>query len=278
MHRRVVGSLCLVSLTFTGCIIDPAGKASTTLSAQAMSKWVQRGQTFIDRPVVQSRLAMTAPTKTGDNIRLIGEGVMPLGKDTGDAWFPDGHEGRFAQVDLIGSYVKTIDAFTFEGGVHNYVLPNGNEFINGPRGTTSEAFVRASANVLEATPYIALHYDFDEVKDWYYRAGITEDFDLGKGFSISLDGSVGYFSNGQAQWLFGADQAGLGDVRGTAALNYAYDANTTFNVSINGSRIADTDIARWMKTQNQYTTGQGVFATGIDPDPIWVTIGGAFFF
>ena len=187
MHRRVAGSLALVCLSFTSCIIDPASKPTTTLSTQAMSKWVQRGQTFIDRPVLMPRLAISAPARTGDTIRLVGEGVLPLGKDTGDAWFPDGHQGRFAQIDLIGSYVKTMGDFTFEGGVHNYVLSNGNEFINGPRGTTSEVFVRASANVLEATPYVAVHYDFDAVQDWYYRAGIAEDFDLGKGFSISLD-------------------------------------------------------------------------------------------
>lgn len=280
MHRRVAGSLCLVSLTFAGCIIPKDAKPTAALSTQLASKWVVRGQNFNDKPTLLPRLAVSAPTTTGDSIKLVGEGAMPLGNDTGASWYPDGHAGRFAQIDLIGSYVKTIGDVTFEGGVHNYVLPNGKEFVNGERGTTSELFVLASANVLEATPYVSAHYDFDQVQDWYFRGGITESIPLGGAFDISLDGSIGYITNGQAQWLFGADKSGIADLRGMIALNWRYDERTTFNISLNGSTMLDSGIARWMQQQNQFTIGTSGpnFGTGIDPDPVWVSIGGGFQF
>lgn len=279
MHRRVVGSLCLVSFTFAGCIIPEGAKPTAALSAQLASKWVQRGQTFIDQPVLQPRLAVSAPTVSGDSVKVVGEGAMPLGNDTGKAWFPDGHAGRFAQVDLVGSYQKTIGDVTFEAGVHNYVLPNGKEFVNTERGTTSEVFVLASANVLDANPYVSMHYDFDQVQDWYFRGGIGETFPLGEKFDISLDGSIGYITNGQAQWLFGADKSGIADLRGLIALNWRYDPRTTFSISLNGSTMLDSGISRWMQQQNQYRIGTGQsLGTGIDPDPVWVTIGGGFQF
>ncbi len=282
MHCRVAGSLCLVSLTFAGCIIPKDAKANVVTSAQLGNKWVVRGQTFIDEPTLLPRLALSAPTVNGDTIRLVGEGAMPLGNDTGKGWYPDGHAGRFAQVDLVGSYAKTFGDITLEGGVHNYVLPNGKEFVNTERGTTSELFLLASANVLEATPYVSVHYDIDEVQDWYFRGGITESIPLGETFFISLDGSLGYITNGQAQWLFGADKSGLADLRGMIALNWRYDERTTFNIGLNGSTMLDSGIARWMQQQNQYTIGTSAsgttFGTGIDPDPVWVTVGGAFAF
>ena len=279
MHRRVTGSLCLVTLTFAGCIIPKDAKPTAAMSAQLASKWVQRGQTFIDRPVLQPRLAITAPTVTGDSVKLVSEGTASLGNDTGHGWFPDGHAGRFAQIDLIGSYVKTLGEITLEAGVHNYVLPNGKEFVNGERGTTSEVFLLASANVLDATPYLSINYDFDQVKDAYYRAGVSESFPINDKFSISADGSISYITNGQAQWLFGANEKGLGDLRGVLALNWRYDERTTFSISLNGSTMLNSAIANWMKQQNQYTDGSGTtLGTGIDPNPVWVTIGGGFVF
>jgi hypothetical protein len=263
MHHRAVGSLCLVSVLFAGCIVPKDAKPTVAMGATFATKFVHRGITLVDNPVVQPRLGIALPTSSGDTIRVDVEANMDLRNDTGGGWFPDGHAGRFSQIEVMASYQKRIGDFDLRAGVHNYNLPNGLEFLNGERGATSEVFLLASTTVLEATPYVSLHYDFDEVRGGYYRAGCTEAIPLGDQWSIDLDGSLGYVSEAQASWLYGLGEAGLADLRGTIALNYKYDERTTLTASANGSAMMNSVQDRWFRD---------IAPQGIDDDPIWFTI------
>ncbi|MEZ6038636.1 MAG: hypothetical protein R3F29_14230 [Planctomycetota bacterium] len=275
MNRRALGhyaSIALAGAVCTGCFVAEDARPQVGLATDASSKFVHRGMTMVDKFVLEPQLVVALPTVTGDSLRFTAKGHANLNSDTGNAWFPDGHAGRFSQVDFVADYQRNfgsfagIDDVTVRGGVFNYVLPNGQEFPNGERGTTSEVFVTVSATVLEATPYISWHYDFDEVRAPYYRGGLTETFDFGKGFSLVLDGSLGYATSAQSSWMYAIDASGWADLRGSATLNYQYDPRTTLSVSANGSRIVDTEINDWFQQID------------IDADPIWFTFGVAFAF
>jgi hypothetical protein len=270
MHRRVVASLALVSFSATACFVPPEAKADTAFGTTFATRFVHRGMTLVDRPVLQPKLAAALPTNWGDRVGVTVEASMDLKNNTGDAWFPDGHAGRFTQIEMQGSYTKTIGDITVSGGVHSYNLPNGTEFrfsnAGGERGGTTEVFATASANVLEANPYVSVHYDFDEVRGGYYRGGLREDIPIAEGWSIALDGSLSYVSEAQSAWMYAFNQSGLADLRGEVVLKYKYDPRTEISLGAHGSLIVDDDIDEWFT------------ALGIDDDPIWFTLGIAWAF
>jgi hypothetical protein len=270
MNCRVAALLFIVSVTATGCFIPEDANANVRLGSEFGTKFVHRGMTQVDAPVLQPTLGVTLPTVTGDSINVTTRANMDLQNDNGNAWFPNGHGGRFSEIDFIASYnMKLTEDINVNAGVFNYNLPNGREFNldgkGGPgeeRGSTSEVFVTVSGNVLDATPYISWHYDFDEVRGAYYRAGITETFQINDTWSVVVDGSIGYASSAQADWMYDLDESGWADLRGFVKVNYAYDARTTLTAGLHGSMMTSSTLDSWFNDV-------GVF----DDDPIWFTLG-----
>lgn len=271
MNRRLVALLGLTCLVSTGCFVPKDAQPTVGIGAVAATKFVHRGMIQSENGVFRPRMTVVLPTVTdGHQIGLTAQGNMDLANDNGDAWFPQGHGGRFSEVDLFADYRAQLnDTFAVTAGVFRYILPNGQEFPNdgqgGPgdeRGGTTEVFVRLSANVLDATPYISWHYDFDEVHAAYYRAGITEGFEIGENWSIVLDGSIGYATSGQANWLYDLDESGLADLRGEAVVNYKYDERTVISAGVHGSAMMNSTLDQWF------------IDVGIpDDDPIWFSLG-----
>lgn len=268
MHRRVSASLVFVSFAASACFVPPDVKADTSFGTTLASRFVHRGMTLVDRPVLQPKVAAELPTNWGDRVGVMVEASMDLRNNTGDAWFPDGHAGRFTQIEMQGIYRKSFGDVSVAAGVHSYNLPNGTEFrfsgAGGERGGTTEVFLLASATVLEANPYVSLHYDFDEVRGGYYRGGLREDIPVGEKWAVKLDGSLGYVSEAQSAWMYAFDQAGLADLRGEIVLEYVYDPRTRISAGVHGSMIVDDDIDEWFDSLGP---------DGIDDDPIWFTLG-----
>lgn len=262
MRRCVASTVCVSGLLTSACILPKDKHVDVDLGTTLASKFVHRGQTLVDRPVLQPALAINGPTADGGRIRLGVEGNIDLRNNTGAAWFPDGHAGRFTQIEFVAAYSRNVAGVDLEGGVHSYNLPNGLEFPLGERGATTELFWRISGEVLEARPYALLHYDFDEVRGCYLRAGCEESFDLGGGFELRLDGSLGYVSEAQAAWMYGLGEGGWADLRGTAELTYLFDERTVLSFTLNGSSIMDSTLRRWFTNDIE-----------IDADPVWITLG-----
>ena len=285
MNRRTAPLLAAISILTCGCIVPEDASPAVSLGSALATKFVHRGMTQSENGVLRPRLAMTLPTVTEDSVRLVVEGNMDLSNDNGDAWFPRGHGGKFSEVDFIGSYTQRFEDASLFGilelgqptvtaGVFNYNLPNGAEFQadtlsgvagGGPfdeRGATSEVFVQVSAEVLEANPYLSWHYDFDEVNGAYYRAGIVETFEINDDWGVLLDGSLGYASAAQSDWLYDLAQSGLADLRGKAEIFWFYDDRTRIAGAVHGSMMIDNDIEEWFVD------------VGIpDSDPIWFSLG-----
>lgn len=262
MRRRHLASLCSLALVTSGCILPKDQHATVNLGADFATKFVHRGQTLVDNPVLQSALDVEAPTTDGGGVKLGVEANMDVRNDTGAAWFPDGHAGKVTQFEMIGSYKRKVGDFDLEAGIHGYNLPNGLEFPFGERGATTELFVTASVEVLETHPYVSWHYDFDEVNAPYTRMGITEDIPLGGSFELNLDGSLAWATSSQSAWMYGLAESGWADLRGTAEVSYLFDERTVLVFSLNGSTIVDSTLRRWF-----------VNDLGIDADPVWVTLG-----
>lgn len=270
MHRRVVGPLALLSLIANGCIIPEKATPAVGLGATLATRYVHRGMTLVDKPVLQPKLSVGLPTTTGNKLNFAVEGNIDLYSNTGDAWFPNGHAGRFTELEVVASETRQIGDLTITSGLHSYILPNGQEFdfkaAGTERGGTNEYFVLASVTVLEANPYFAWNYDFDEVRGAYYRVGITEDIPLGGRWSLDLDGSLGYVTEAQSSWMYGFDQSGLADLRGEAVVKWQYDERTQVRGGVHGSMIVDSAIDEWFNT------------LPVDDDPIWFTLGVAWVF
>lgn len=266
MLRRFATPLCLVWMLTGSCIVPKDAHPAVDIGVKLPSKFVHRGMTLVDEPVLQPSLAVGIPIESGGLLGLTVDGNIDLRDDTGNAWFPDGHAGRFTQIEMIADYTHKIGVLTLRGGIDNYNLANGMEFIagspaGGERGSTNEVFLLASVDVLEVTPYASWNYDFDEARASYYRVGLSEGFDLGKGFSIRLDGSLSYAASGQAFWMYGIAESGFADLRAEAVLAWLYDDRTTFELGVHGSLIVDNTIDDWF-AQNR-----------IDDDVIWVSAG-----
>jgi hypothetical protein len=271
MHRRTTGSLTIVSLLLTGCFVPENERASVAFAGQYATRFVHRGMTLVDRPVLQPKLGIGLNTVHGDRLGVEVEASMDLHDDTGAAWFPDGHAGRFTQTEFVASWQRQFGDVSVTAGLHNYIQANGIEFFGsnarGERGSTSEVFVRATGSVLEANPYLSLHYDYDEVEGTYVRGGIAEDIPLGnvlENLSLGLDGSLGYVSKEQGLWMYGIEEAGFADLRGEIVAKWQYDKRTQVRAGVHGSLILDRAIEEWFHD------------IGIDDDPIWFTIGVAW--
>ena len=280
MNSRVAPLLCLISLTATGCIIPDDAAPSVALSSVLATKFVHRGMTQSENGVMQPKLAVGLPTTSGDSVTLTAQGNMDLSDDNGDAWFPRGHGGRFSEIDFVGAYTHRFEdvsvfswlqlgAPTVTGGLFNYNLPNGLEFATdgqgGPgeeRGATSEVFVRVDAELFGARPYLSWHYDIDEVRGAYYRAGVTESFPINDDWVLVLDGSLGYAGSAQADWLYDLAQSRIADLRGKAEVVWLYDDRTSITGGIHGSAMMDSTLDQWFVD------------VGVpDDDPIWFSLG-----
>ena len=270
MNYRVAALLCVISVTATGCFIPEDAQANVSLGGEFATKFVHRGMTQVDRGVFQPRMSIALPTVNGDRISVTTLANMDLSNDNGDAWFPRGHAGRFTEIDFRAAYDTQLnDTFHVSAGVFSYNLPNGQEFANdgrgGPgdeRGGTNEVFVTVSANVLEATPYFSWHYDFDEVRAAYYRVGLTESFEINDTWNVVLDGSLGYATSGQSDWLYDLDKAGWADLRGKVVVNYRYDNRTTISGGLHGSSIQKGALDSWFND------------VGVpNDDPVWFSLG-----
>ncbi|MFY9344384.1 MAG: hypothetical protein WAT39_17965 [Planctomycetota bacterium] len=247
----------------TACFVPEKAAPTVGFGGTFATKFVHRGMTLVDNPVIQPRLSVELPATGVDKIGVDVEGNIDLRNDTGGAWFPDGHAGRFTQLETVARVTKQLGDVSLTTGIQSYVVPNGLEFPNSERGGTNEVFLLASATVLDANPYVALHYDFDEVRGGYYRIGLSEGIPLGGAWTLDLDGSLGYVSEAQASWMYALGESGWADLRGEAIVKWQYDARTQLRAGVHASMIVDNTIDAWFS--------QGL-ANPVDDDPIWFTL------
>lgn len=261
MTRCLTVLSSLFCLPLAGCLVPKDSQPQVDIGLAIDSKAVHRGMTLVDKEVLRPNLGVTFDSVTGGNFGVATEGIVELHNDPGDAWFPAGHAGRFTQIEMIADYEHRFGWLGLRGGIHSYNLPNGTEFAIGERGGTNELFLLTSVDVLGMTVYGSLHHDFDEVKDHYLRGGAAEEFDLGGGFTATLDGSIGYAGADQSAWMYGIETSGYADLRGRAELGWQFDDRTRITASANASYMVDQALQSWFDD------------LGIDREVLWFSLG-----
>ncbi len=244
---RVKASLTAPFLALLGscAIFTEDARPSATLGAEVLDKYVHRGMPQHRTGALQGQLDVTLPTKDGGSLTLGTFGNMDLQDNAGRAWFPDGHAGRFSQIDYVGTWARTFEHVSVAAGLHNYNLPFGQTFPNGPRSSTSELFVHASTELLGARPEVQLRYDFDQAESFYGVLGVSEDFELSEKLTCTVRGSLGYSGTGASEWSYGIREAGFADLHGTLTVTYAFDAKTVIGAHADASTIVDSELDQW---------------------------------
>ena len=250
----------------TSCIIPDDAQPGVGVGVGVVSRHMHRGMVQNERGGAQTHVDIDLPTKALPGLQegrvdLSIWGNADLSDDTGDSWFPDGHEGRFTEIRGRAAYTQQVGPVALQGGVFTYVLPNGPEFPFGERGQTSEIFLTASGEVLGAVPSFSFRYDFDEAESIYLLAALSESFPINDLFQVRARGWTSYSGEGMSFWNYGLRQDGLADLGGELALDYFFDDRTTFEVKLGGSTLLDGGLRNWFNV------------LGIDSDNIWV--GGA---
>lgn len=276
--RSIALSLALMG---AGCLRPEDARPSFEGSVSVSSQFNRRGMVENDRGVLQGAGTARVPFRYGGAFGLKAWANLDLTNETGDAWMPDGHAGEITAVDLAGSYSRTAGPVDLSGGVSSYVLPNGSEFLNGPRGTTTELFATAGGDVLPKSifgfyPLMSLHYDVDEAEGFYLNGGVHKGFTLAGDLRLDLGVSLGYSSENHSRWTYGTAEEGFSDLRGTATLTYPLGEATIIAAGVAASTITDDDIRRWIETRAIVRRRPGAldpFERGIDTDTVWYTLG-----
>ncbi len=252
-------------LATTGCIVanDPGLRMEGGVLAS--SHYVRRGMTENERGVAQVDLNVDLDTRLGGVLGLVVFGNMDLNDETGDAWYPPGHERKFTEVDLAAEYSQTFAETDATVGVTSYTLPNGLEFPNGERGGTTEMYARVGREVVWGLyPQLELRIDRDEADGWYANLSVRREFPLLDKLDAELVVSQGYIDGNEAFWEYGLDEAGWADLRAEAKLRYRFDDQTTFHLTVAGSTMIDSTLEEWFDL------------IGIRDDVTWIAAGVTF--
>jgi hypothetical protein len=230
-----------------------------------------RGIPMNARDSAQGRLKNTLPTADGGQISVEAKGYMDLHNNNGDAWLPDGHAGKFTQVDLIAQYSRNFEQ-TRTGvvlGILSYILPTGGEITPAPgRGETREVFGTLTQDVLGLVDAnVTLFYDIDEVEDFYANGGLSRFFPVTEKFGADAAVTLGYSGEDHSTWTYGvptttSSAAGFADLAAAVTAWYDHDENVSIFARVAYSTLVDDEIADWVE-----------IGEGIDPDNTWFEAG-----
>ena len=258
----------LIGLTGASCIVPDGAQPRASLSVDAATKFVHRGMVQNENGVIQPSAIIQLPAKRDGQIVARVWANSDLTNDTGDAWLPDGHAGKFSQIDFNLLYVQQLEDFTITSGFISYMLPNGLEFPFGERGETSEFMVEAvytpPRDTLPVKPFAAVHYDFDEVEGFYLRGGANHQLAFGDEEETQLTTilSIGWMDQSMAFWNYAdPDNQGLADASLRTTLTHKLGPHTTLNGFVAYSTIVDGGLREWFDT------------IAIDPDQLYAGVG-----
>lgn len=251
----------VISSALAGCIVPDGARPEVALNVDAATAYVHRGMPQNQNEVLQGAAQVRLPTKDNGSMRVMTWGNMDLTNDKGDAWFPDGDSGHFSEIDVVADYSRHIGPVGVTAGVHNYNLPRGDQFPNGPRGATSELFLRLDGEIATIQPSLDLRFDVDQADGFYANAALAHDFVFNEKLDLRLDAGLGYSNEKHSQWSYDVSEAGLADLSGEATLGYKYDDHTRLHATLAGSTIIDSDLQDWFDV------------IGIDSDNVWLALG-----
>lgn len=262
---KVLTAALLVCPLASACLFEEGTVPAWELQATALTQYNHRGMVMNDKGVVQLDSTVAMPVEAGGDLAFRALGNVDVSDDTGDAWFPDGHSGKFTEVDFSVAYTEELGPILLTSGLISYVLPNGAEFNEkngvGERGETKEAFVRAASDVEGFEPFAALFYDFDEAEGFYANGGVRKWVELGDQLSAEFQAALGYSDEDASLWAYGIEESGFADLTATGTLWYQHDVHTALRLVVGAATIVDDELDDWFDV------------LGIDSTNAWIGLG-----
>jgi hypothetical protein len=231
--------------------------SNVTASQVVASGYWFRGSPKSLEPVTQGDVTVHSPLAWGGTLSLITWYSLQLTNRTGDAVVPDGNGGQATEIDIAFHYTDRIGWADVSAGAVGYAFPNV-----GP--STKEFYLGAAADALGLYHALTLYYDSDLLDDYYLSYQAAHGFELGETWSLTLSALLGYMSDGQARFYFGADEHGFSDLSLSADLSYHLDENTSAFLKVSGVTVPNDDLSGALD------------AAGIDNRGVWVTLGAAW--
>lgn len=208
-------------------------------------------------PVTQGDVTVHSPLAWGGTLSLITWYSLQLTNGTGDAIVPDGNGGQATEIDIAFHYTDRIGWADVSAGAVGYSFP-------GVGPSTKEFYVGAGADALGLYHALTLYYDSDMLDDYYVSYQLARGIALDETWSLTLSSLLGYMSDGQAAFYFGADRHGVSDLSVSADLSYHFDENTSAFLKVSGVTVPDDDLSGALD------------AAGYDARGVWVTLGAAW--
>jgi len=204
-------------------------------AASLLSRYVWRGITLTDDPVLQPSVTISHPT----GFSFEAWGNVDLGDDN-DA------SGEISEARLVVDYDRRLGRFDLGGGVIEYLFPNT------PFPGTREVFVRAGFEAVVA-PRLELYYDIDEIEGGYARLALAYHRQLGALWSVAVEGSAGWADaafaiGGEAGFHDGNLELDLRRSAGAFELELAAGRTETLDTDV----VPDQPAKTWLGLRSAY--------------------------
>ncbi|MFT4539903.1 MAG: hypothetical protein ACI835_002352 [Planctomycetota bacterium] len=260
MHRF---SPLLLALLGFACVVPKDARPRVIYGLDVATESNHRGMVQNETGVLEPSLTVALPAEQDGTIILRGAGQIDLSNDTGDAWRPSGHGGRFSSLDWMFLYEQVVDSYVMTFGLVNYNLPNGLEFQFGERGATTEVLAEFKADYSGTQPGLRIHYDVDEVEGLYLQGFVGREFELSDDWTARGDFSLGWMDEDQASWNYAQapPHSGLADARLSGAFVYRIDEHTASKIHVAYSDVIDSEFRGWIED------------LGIEAARAWIGIG-----
>ena len=205
----------------------PAIEASFTIAGY--SKYVWRGFTFVDEPVIQ-------PCVT---VAYKGLAATVFANYTTNAknnyLTPERAKNRWTEVDLLLDYTKEVGGVTLGGGYYYYSQPN-----TGYK-KSQEAYVAVTFDKVLFTPRLAVYTGLDEYEGYYASLSGKHSIStkLKKAGSVEISASLGYGDAGHNEWMYGVRRTGFADALAIVSLPIEVGNGWTVTPSLSHSEMLD---------------------------------------
>ena len=213
---RILLSLAIGLSLLPGLVADESRQSAFDL--EFGSAYVWRGITFNDGEVLQPSITVSSPGGVSVNL-WANYGIDDCSDTAG--------ESHVTEIDFTAAYDLPLENVDVQIGIVEYRFHRRD---NPP--VTHEAFIRSAIEWLLLDIAAEVHYDFDELDDYYLSFELGRSFELTGALEMQLAASVGYSGDDMAL----GQNAGWHDYVLSLALNYASREHT-----VAGAWLAYTD-------------------------------------
>lgn len=266
MRLRKLSPLLLV--LSSSCLLADDPDPFVDLRLDALTQYNHRGMVQNETGVVQGEMNVNLAAAGDSELDLRAWANLDLDSDTGDSWFPDGHGGEVTEAQYSATFSRQVNDTTISFGIFNYSLLNGSEFqqndamLADPRGPTTEVFARIAQDLSGLVPAIIVHYDIDEVEDFYVEGNLRYNHAFSESVTGGIEGHIGWSGEDHSEWAYGVDEEGFSDWRVGGDIAFAVSENMTLRGMIAYGQIYNIEIRDWFDDD-----------IGIDDKNLWGGVG-----